>query len=36
MQKVEHLSQGFERISIDEFEEGNLPRKLWRVTLRKK
>lgn len=34
--KVEHLARGFEILSIDEFEEGTLPRKLFRVTLRKK
>jgi len=36
MQKVELLTKGYELISVDEFEEGNLPRKLFRVTLRKK
>ena len=35
-EKVEHLARGFQIISIDEFEEGGLPRKLFRVTLRKK
>ena len=34
--KVEHLEKGFELLSIDEFEEGGLHRKLFRVTLRKK
>ena len=34
-EKVNHLAKGFEIVSIDEFEEGGLPRKLWRVTLRK-
>jgi len=34
--KVEHLAKGFEIVSIDEFEEGGLPRRLFRVTLRKK
>jgi SAM-dependent methyltransferase len=34
-EKVIHLAKGFEIVSIDEFEEGGLPRKLWRVTLRK-
>ncbi len=34
--KVEHLARGFEIVSIDEFEEGTVPRKLFRVTLRKK
>jgi len=33
--KVEHLARGFETVSIDEFEEGTHPRKLFRVTLRK-
>jgi hypothetical protein len=35
-EKVNHLSKGFEIVSIDEFEEGGLPRRLFRVTLRKK
>jgi SAM-dependent methyltransferase len=35
-EKVEHLATGYEIVSIDEFEEGKLPRKLFRVTLRKK
>ncbi len=35
-EKVKHLAKGYEIIEIDEFEEGNLPRKLFRVTLRKK
>ena len=34
-EKVIHLANGFEIVSIDEFEEGGLPRKLLRVTLRK-
>ena len=34
-EKVIHLAKGFEIVSIDEFEEGRLPRKLLRVTLRK-
>ena len=34
-QKVERLAKGYEIISIDEFEEGELPRKLFLVTLRK-
>ncbi len=34
--KVEHLTNGFDLIGVDEFEEGSLPRKLFRVTLRKK
>ena len=33
--KVEHLAKGYEILSVDEFEEGKLPRKLFRVTLRK-
>ena len=33
--KVEALARGFEIVGIDEFEEGPLPRKLFRVTLRK-
>jgi len=34
-EKVERLARGFRILSIDEFEEGGLPRKLFRVTLRK-
>ena len=34
-EKVRQLAKGWESISIDEFEEGGLPRKLFRVTLRK-
>jgi len=34
--KVNHLAKGYEIIDIDEFEEGDLPRKLFRVTMRKK
>ena len=33
--KVEHLANGYQILSIDEFEEGGLPRKLFRVALRK-
>jgi SAM-dependent methyltransferase len=33
---VERLAEGFELLSVDEFEEGSLPRKLFEVTLRKK
>ena len=33
--KVERLANGYEIVSIDEFEEGGLPRKLFRVQLRK-
>lgn len=32
---VERLAKGYEILSVDEFEEGNLPRKLFRVTVRK-
>ena len=35
-QKVEQLSTGYDLLSVDEFEEGRLPRKLFRVALRKK
>jgi hypothetical protein len=35
-EKVVHLASGFEIVGIDEFEEGGLPRKLFRVTLRKR
>ncbi len=34
-EKVAHLAKGYELVGIDEFEEGPLPRKLFRVTLRK-
>jgi SAM-dependent methyltransferase len=34
-EKVTHLAKGFEIVSIDEFEEGRLPRRLLQVTLRK-
>jgi len=34
-EKVANLAKGYEIISIDEFEEGELPRKYFRVTLRK-
>jgi SAM-dependent methyltransferase len=33
--KVEQVSMGYEIVSIDEFEEGGMPRRLFRVTLRK-
>lgn len=33
--KVELLAEGYEIINIDKFEEGELPRKLFQVTLRK-
>jgi SAM-dependent methyltransferase len=35
-EKVAQLAQGFDILSIEEFEEGALPRKLFRVTVRKK
>ncbi|HUU49886.1 MAG TPA: class I SAM-dependent methyltransferase [Nitrospinota bacterium] len=35
-QKVERLAKDYDIVSIDEFDEGALPRKLFRVTLRKK
>lgn len=34
-EKVEHLAEGFEMISISTFEEGDLPRKLFMVLLKK-
>jgi len=34
-EKVEHLAKGYQIVEIDEFEEGGLPRKLFKVTLRK-
>jgi len=34
-EKVAHLAKGYKILGIDEFEEGQLPRKLFRVTLRK-
>ncbi len=34
-EKVERLARGFRVLSIDEFEEGGLPRRLFSVTLRK-
>ena len=33
--KIRRLAAGYELLAIDEFEEGRLPRKLFRVTLRK-
>lgn len=36
MAKVEQLANGFQIVGVDEFEEGPLPRKLFRVTLRKR
>jgi SAM-dependent methyltransferase len=35
-EKVYHLAKGFEIVSVVEFEEGGLPKRLFRVTLRKK
>jgi SAM-dependent methyltransferase len=35
-EKIAHLSEGYEIVAINEFEEGSLPKKLFRVTLRKK
>ena len=35
MEKVEHLARGYEIIKIEDFEEGELPRKLFLVVLRK-
>jgi SAM-dependent methyltransferase len=32
---VDHLARGFSTPDVIEFEEGDLPRKLWQVTLRK-
>ncbi|WP_240778460.1 class I SAM-dependent methyltransferase [Shewanella polaris] len=34
-EKVTQLAKGYKLVSVDEFEEGSLPRKLFRVTLRK-
>ena len=34
-EKIVHLAKGYEIVSIDEFEEGELPRKLFLVVLRK-
>lgn len=34
-EKVARLAQGYELLAIDQFEEGKLPRRLFRVTLRK-
>ena len=35
-EKVEHLAKGYAILSVNECEEGKLPRKLFRVTLRKR
>ena len=32
---VDRLATGFEIVEVHEFDEGELPRRLWRVTLRK-
>ena len=32
---VERLSEGFEDVEVEQFEEGELPRRLWRVTSRR-
>ncbi len=34
--RVERLTEGFDILDVEEFEEGSLPRKLFQVTLRKK
>lgn len=34
-EKIEHLSKGYEIVNVEEFEEGDLPKKLFMVTLRK-
>ena len=34
-EKVKHLAKGYEIVEIDEFEEGGLPRKLFRVTMKR-
>jgi SAM-dependent methyltransferase len=33
--KVERASQGYDLLSVDEFEEGGMPRRLYRVTLKR-
>ena len=35
-EKVEHLAKGYEIVSVEEFEETDLPKKLFLVTLKKK
>jgi SAM-dependent methyltransferase len=35
LQKVKDLAEGYEILNVEEFEEGDLPRKLYLVTLRK-
>ena len=34
-EKVKQLSNGFDVVNIENFEEGKFPRKLFRVTLKK-
>jgi len=34
-EKIEHLAKGYEIVNVEEFEEGDLPKKLFLVTLRK-
>jgi hypothetical protein len=34
-EKVEHLAKGYQMVSVEELEEGDLPRKLFLVALRK-
>ena len=34
--KINQLSKGFEILDIEKFEEGKFPRKLFKVTLKKK
>jgi SAM-dependent methyltransferase len=34
-EKVEHMAEGYESFEVEEFEEGDLPRKLYMVTMRK-
>ena len=35
-EKIQHLAQGYDVVSIEDFQEGGLPRRLFLVTLRKK
>jgi hypothetical protein len=35
-EKVEHISQGYDIVDVEEFEEGQLPKKLFKIALRKK
>ena len=35
-EKVEHLAKGYDIVGVDEFQEAELPRRLYRVTLRKR